>query len=80
MLNLGQVQFGLGVDTRQLLAATQRVVQFGGAVNRAAAATGAGARTIEAAMRRQEAAALSGLSSVQKLNDAIRRTASVALT
>jgi tape measure domain-containing protein len=73
MLNLGQIQFGLGVDTRALQQATQRVVSFGAAVENAAAATGRGARAAEAAFRRQEAAALRGLSSVQQLNDAIRR-------
>lgn len=73
MLNLGQINFGLGVDTAALTRATQRVVQFGRVVEQAAQAQGAGARAAEAALRRQEQATLSALQTTLRLNDAIRR-------
>lgn len=73
MLNLGQINFGLGVDTAGLQRATSRVVQFGRTVEQAAHAQGAGARAAEAALRRQEAASLSALQATLRLNDAIRR-------
>jgi tape measure domain-containing protein len=75
MLNLGQVQFGLGVDTRRLQEATSRVVRFGQAVDRAAQATGNNARRHEAAMRRQEAASVRALQATLRVNEMIRRTA-----
>jgi tape measure domain-containing protein len=73
MLNLGNINFGLGVDTAPLQRATSRVVAFGRQVEAAANATGQGARQIEAAMRRQEAAALKALQQTLRMNDAIRK-------
>ncbi len=73
MLNLGTINFGLGVDTAPLQRATRQVVQFGTQVEAAARATGNGARAAEAALRRQEAAALKALQSTLRMNDAIRK-------
>jgi tape measure domain-containing protein len=73
VLNLGQINFGLGVDTAALSRATSQVVQFGRVVENAARAQGAGARAAEAALRRQEAAALGALQSTLRMNDSIRK-------
>lgn len=74
MLNLGQVNFGLGVDTRSLDAAVNRVRAFGNAVETNARGIATNAAGIETAFKRQEAAVLRGLNQVLKMNDAIRRT------
>jgi tape measure domain-containing protein len=75
MLNLGDINFGLGVDTRALDRAVRRMQQFGEVVNRAAESQDEGARRTEAALRRQEAAVTRGLNSVLRLNEQIRRSA-----
>lgn len=73
-INLGDINFGLGPDTRRLEQARRQVVQFGLAVNQAARQQGAGAREAEAALRRQERALVDSLNKVMKLNDAIRKS------
>lgn len=73
-INLGDINFGLGPDTRRLDAARSAVIRFGQAVDQSARATGEGARATEAAMRRQEKAMVSTLNTITKLNDQIRRT------
>jgi len=73
-INLGDINFGLGPDTRRLDAARRAVLQFGQAVNRAAQDQSEGARKAEAALRRQEAAILSALQTTLKLNQAIRNS------
>lgn len=72
-INLGDINFGLGADTRRLDSARQAILDFGNAVNAAAAAQGKGARQAEAAMRRQEKAIVDALQSTLKMNDAIRK-------
>lgn len=73
MLNLGQIRFGLGVDTRDLDQAVRRVQNFGRVVDASARAVGANARTIEAQLRRQEQASTRALQQVLNLNQAARR-------
>lgn len=73
-INLGDINFGLGPDTRRLQSAISDVLQFGRAVNQAARDQSDGARLAEAALRRQERAILSALQATLKLNDAIRAT------
>lgn len=73
-VNLGDINFGLGPDTRRLENARREVVRFGQAVNQAAADQGDGARRTEAAMRRQEKAMVDTFNKILKLNDAIRKT------
>lgn len=73
-INLGDINFGLGPDTRRLENARREVVRFGQAVNQAAADQGDGARRTEAAMRRQEKAMVDTFNKILKLNDAIRKT------
>jgi tape measure domain-containing protein len=74
MLNLGQVQFGLGVDTRSLNAAVGRVQAFGRAVEQASAQQGQAAQRVATAMRRQESAVTSALQQILRMNDQIRRS------
>lgn len=71
---LGDINFGLGVDTARLDAAVQQVNAFGQVVDRAAQSQVAGARQVEAALRRQEAAMVSAIQKVQQLNDGLRRS------
>lgn len=72
-INLGDINFGLGPDTRRLDEARKSVLQFGQAVNRAAQSQVEGARKAEQAMRRQEKSILSALQSTLKMNEALRR-------
>lgn len=73
MLSLGDINFGLGVDTSSLGESVRRVQQFGRQVEAAAASSAQGARQVEAALRRQEAASLSALQSVLRFNQEARR-------
>lgn len=73
-INLGDINFGLGPDTRRLEEARRQVLRFGEAVNRAALDQSDGARATEAALRRQEKAITSTLNQILKMNDALRRT------
>lgn len=72
-INLGDINFGLGADTRRLAAARKMILSFGDAVEMAAEDQSEGARKVEAAMRRQEAAIISSLQKVLGLNAAIRK-------
>ena len=72
-LNLGDINFGLGVDTRRLSQSVSDVVKFGNAVDAAAKKTGEGARRAEADLRRQEKAALAALQQTLKFNESIRK-------
>jgi len=74
-INLGDINFGLGPDTRRLEAARRLIVQFGQDVNRAAKLQADGARAAEAALRRQERALVSASQQAANLNSAIRRSA-----
>jgi len=71
-LNLGDINFGLGVDTSRLDRSTQAIINFGDRVERACKQTAEGAAQAAAALRRQEAAALSALQKTLNLNQAIR--------
>lgn len=72
-ISLGSISFALTADTKDLDAAIKRVQSFGTAVSNAARRTGEGARAHEAQLRRQEAAAIKALQSVQKFQDAVGR-------
>ncbi len=61
MLNLGDINFGIDVDTSPLVASVQKVMDFGAAVEKAARMTGDGAQAAAAALRQQEQAALNAL-------------------
>lgn len=71
-INLGDINFGLGADTRRLQAARDAVLAFGRSVNSAAKAQGDSARAVEALMRKQEASILSALQKTLNLNETIR--------
>lgn len=71
-INLGDINFGLGPDTRRLDAARQSILKFGQTVNRVAQSQAEGARQTETALRRQEKAVLSALQSTLNLNKSIR--------
>lgn len=73
MLNLGDINFGLGVDTSALGESVRRVQQFGRAVEAAANSSAQGARQVEVALRKQEAATLGALQSVMRFNQEARR-------
>jgi len=72
-LNLGDINFGLGVDTRRLSSSVNDVVKFGQAVNSAASASSAASKKTEAALRRQEKAALSALQQTLRFNESVRK-------
>lgn len=67
MLSLGDINFGLGVDTSNMVRSIQTITRFGDEVERAARRTGDGAVAAAAALRRQEAAALSALNTTLNL-------------
>lgn len=71
-LNLGDINFGLGVDSQGLDKSVQALIKFGDAVESAARRSGDAAQATAAAFRRQEAAALSALQKVLNMNQAIR--------
>jgi tape measure domain-containing protein len=73
-ISLGEINFGLGPDTRRLEEAMKVVIRFGSEVSNAAKRQGEGAREVEAALRRQEAALISAYNQVVKLNDGIRKS------
>lgn len=72
-ISLGQISFGIGPDTTRLRTSISDIVNFGSAVERAARLTAAGASAGEAALRRQEAAAISALQKVQRFQDQVAR-------
>lgn len=73
MLSLGDIQFGLGIDTSGLGASVRQVQNFGRNVEQVANSSAAGARQVEAALRRQEAAVLRALQSTLRFNQESRR-------
>lgn len=73
-ISLGQITFGIGPDTTRLRSSISDIVNFGSAVDRAARQAAAGAQAGEAALRRQEAAAISALQKVQRFQDQVART------
>lgn len=73
-INIGDINFGLGADTRRLEASIKAVLDFGRAVNSAAKSQVDGARQAEAALRKQEKALIDAYNQTVKLNDEIRRT------
>jgi tape measure domain-containing protein len=73
MLSLGDINFGLGVDTSSLGESVRRVQQFGHQVEAAARSSAQGARQVEIALRKQEAATLGALQSVMRFNQEARR-------
>ncbi len=72
-ISLGDISFTLGADTQGLRRAVSDIQRFGSAVERAAEATGDGARKIEADLRRQEKQAISAMQKIQQFEDALRR-------
>lgn len=73
MLSLGDINFGLGIDTGGLGQSVRQVQNFGRQVEHVAASSAAGARAVEAALRRQEAATLRALQSTLRFNQESRR-------
>ena len=73
MLSLGDINFGLGIDTSGLGQSVRQVQNFGRQVESAAASSAAGASRIEAALRRQEAATLRALQATLRFNQESRR-------
>lgn len=73
-ISLGQVQFGLGVDTRRLQAGTNRILAFGRTVAQVTQRQQQYSAGVISALNRQEAAAVRGLQAVVKANDQIRRS------
>ena len=71
-VNLGDISFGLGPDTRRLEAARQAIIRFGAQVDKAAKSQAEGARQTEAALRRQEKAMLNAVETTKKLASAVR--------
>jgi len=71
MLNLGTLQFGIGVDTSGLTAAMSRVESFGRTVQGAQTAANRGFATSIATLRRQENTLLQGLEKVRGIQEKI---------
>ena len=71
MLNLGTLQFFLGVNTRALEAARGRIETFGRSVENAQRAANRGIDTNIAQMRKVENTTLRALASVNKMQEAI---------
>lgn len=72
-LNLGDINFGLGVDTRRLNSSVNDVVKFGRAVDTAASRSSAASKKAAADLRRQEKAALAALQQTLRFNDSVRK-------
>lgn len=77
-ISLGQITFGIGPDTTRLRTSIQDITRFGTAVEAAARAAAGGATAGEAALRRQEAAAISALQRVQRFQDQVAKSAAPA--
>lgn len=71
MLNLGDINFGIDVDTSPLSASISRIVNFGDEVQKAARRTSEGSAEAAAALARQEKAALSALQATLNLQQRI---------
>lgn len=74
MLNLGGINFSLGVDTRGLNAGAQRLNQFGVQIDRISNAAVKGSDKVTRAMGAQEHAAVQALEKVKKLQENIARS------
>lgn len=72
-LNLGDINFGLGVDTRRLNSSVNDVVKFGRSVETAASRSSAASKKMAADLRRQEKAALAALQQTLRFNDSVRK-------
>lgn len=72
VINLGDIVFGLGPDTSRLRTALRDILDFGEAVENAAANAADGGAKTEAAFRRQEAAIVRSLEQMRKFNDELR--------
>jgi tape measure domain-containing protein len=66
-LNIGSINFGLGVNTRGLTKSLIEIVKFGHAVEQASRRTGKGVKTVAADLRRQEKAALNAVQQILQL-------------
>lgn len=73
VVNLGDIVFGLGPDTSRLRTALRAILDFGDAVEQVAQSEEDGARRVEAAMRKQEAAIVSAITKMQNFNSELRR-------
>ena len=73
VISLGDINFGLGADTRRLEEARRLILSFGKTVEAAAQSQAEGARKVEAAVLKQEAAMVSSLQKVVALNASIRK-------
>lgn len=71
MLNLGDINFGVGADTSALNRSIQDIVKFGDSVTAAAKSTAEGSDAVAAAFARQERAAMSALQSTLNLQQRI---------
>lgn len=72
-ISLGDITFGIGPDTTRLRSSINDITSFGRAVEHAAALAAAGANSGEAALRRQENAAIAALQKVQRFQDQVAR-------
>lgn len=73
-LNLGDINFGLGVDTRRLSTSVRDVIKFGQSVTIASSASSAASKKTAAALRKQERAALSALQQTLRFNESVRKS------
>lgn len=73
-INLGEISFGLGPDTSRLRKAATDITTFGRAVNASAQQVSAGARKVEADLRRQEKAAVDAYNKVYAFQTLVART------
>jgi len=71
-INLGEINFGLGVDTQRLQEARQLILSFGRAVNRVAQSQHEDARKVESAMRAQERTMVGATQRAADLNQRLR--------
>lgn len=72
-ISLGDITFGIGPDTTRLRSSINDITSFGRAVEHAAALAAAGASSGEAALRRQENAAIAALQKVQRFQDQVAK-------
>lgn len=73
MIRLGEVNFTLGADTRDLQRSVQTLHQFGTAVDQVSTQTVRSANQTAAAFRKQEQAVVSALNSTLKLTQQMRK-------
>lgn len=80
MLNLGALQWTMGIDTRALDAARNRVESFGRMVKQTQDSANRGFETNIAQVRKQENAVLSSLQAMKNAQDAVMRSNADATT